>query len=219
MRPLKQIEPPSSGLASGRSDAGLFSWLRRIVVGTMVVGMTGLSLAAIVWNPFVDENADSTISPRSRKGVTNSTTTTTVISAKSRLIEVLSTDSQTRRVRDVAGVCDVPLHPRRIVALAFADELIALGLKPHAMANGRSWALFEDYLGDSIKDVVMLPYGHFYDVLPCYDAIADCHPDLILVQGRDEHTYRQLCTIAPTLVLRAATQAPQGTREKKARIV
>ena len=98
--------------------------LRKIAIGVVVASMTGLSLASLAWKPFESSQAQV---PGSRKAA-----------PRGGWIQVLSTDSQTRRVRDVAGVCNVPLHPQRIVALAFTDELIALGLKPYAMATGRS---------------------------------------------------------------------------------
>jgi iron complex transport system substrate-binding protein len=156
------------------------------VTGLFIIAMTGLSLASLVWNPFD--------SPEKFSAVT---------SAKDGWIQVLSTDSQGREIRHAAGTTRVPLRPQRICALDYADELVALGIKPYAIASGRSWGLFEDYLGDEIKNSVMLPYGHFYDVLPCFDAIADCRPDLILTQVKDQHTYDQLSALAPTVALRS----------------
>jgi iron complex transport system substrate-binding protein len=167
-------------------------------MGAFVVGMTGLAAASIFWHPFADSP------PREARQSGKSA------SSKDVRIEVLSTDESFRTVRHALGITRVPIAPQRICALCNADELTCLGLKPHSMASGRSWALFEDYLDEKIDGVIRLPYGHLYDVLPCYEAIATCRPDLIIASPSDQHTYEQLCTIAPTLVLRNPNDSTRG---------
>lgn len=148
----------------------------------VAVGMTCLATIALFWNPF---RAQSDPSSEQEPSVA---------------IQLVSKDSETRLVQHWGGVTRVPLHPKRICALRFEDELIALGVTPSAVSTdwqGRA----KDYLRDRLKDVKPVP--NIYDnSLPSFEAISEARPDLIIACLTNRHTYEQLSQIAPTVVLR-----------------
>lgn len=115
-----------------------------------------------------------------------------------RPIEIVKEGSDYRLVRHTAGTSRVPASPKRICALACADELLALGVKPVAHSVLDGW--YPDYLTDELKDVPWIPsiYG---GSTPNLEAIVAAHPDLIFTRSPDQQTYQQLSQIAPVVVL------------------
>ena len=118
--------------------------------------------------------------------------------AGSRPVEVVEEGDGFRVVRHAAGTTRIPAHPRRICALAAADELLAIGVTPvaHSISDGN----FPDYLASALEDVPWIPNVDGGQ-LPNMEAILRVHPDLILTRTRSRQTYRQLSKIAPVVVL------------------
>ena len=124
--------------------------------------------------------------------------TDTLPGGGARPVEVVAEGRGYRTVRHAGGVTRIPSAPRRICALASADELLSLGVKPvaHSIKDGN----FPDYLAEALKDVPWIPnvYG---DAMPNLEAIIDAHPDLIITRAPDRQTFLQLSKIAPVVVL------------------
>ncbi|MBI1380294.1 MAG: ABC transporter substrate-binding protein [Planctomycetaceae bacterium] len=115
-------------------------------------------------------------------------------------IVALGEDAGGRWIRHRAGTTRVPLHPTRVCALNFADELVSLGLTPSAVATDwREQKL--DYLRDDLAGAAPIPHS-LGQWLPSFEAIAAHGPDLILTWAADRHTFEQLSRIAPTVVVR-----------------
>lgn len=88
--------------------------------------------------------------------------------------------------------------PVRICALAFSDELLALGIKPIAAAarNGS----FPDYLTKQLQEAT--PINQLLEIAePDFESLIDCRPDLILAADITGQTYDRLSMIAPTIVM------------------
>jgi|GEM_PF-5870467 len=113
-------------------------------------------------------------------------------------VEILDERDGYRVVRHAAGTTRVPANPRRVCALAAADELLAVGLKPvaHSISDGN----FPDYLAEEFADVSWIPnvYGAH---LPNMESIVRVKPDLIITRTTSRQTYLQLSKIAPVVVL------------------
>ncbi|VTT99606.1 abc transporter substrate-binding protein : Ferrichrome-binding periplasmic protein OS=Paenibacillus sp. JCM 10914 GN=JCM10914_1917 PE=4 SV=1: Peripla_BP_2 [Gemmataceae bacterium] len=118
--------------------------------------------------------------------------------AGDRPVEVVEEGEGYRVVRHAGGTTRVPARPERICALAAADELLAIGVKPvaHSISDGH----FPDYLAEPFADVPWVPtvYGAS---LPNLEAVVAERPDLIITRNTDRQTYLQLSRIAPTVVL------------------
>lgn len=93
-----------------------------------------------------------------------------------------SAAGETRTVTDVEGTrMEVPVEPKRVVALSepTLDGALALGVTPVGTITGRGQSTVPHYLADKAGDIPIL--GGVAN--PNYEAIADAHPDLILVDG------------------------------------
>jgi iron complex transport system substrate-binding protein len=115
-----------------------------------------------------------------------------------RLVEVIEEGDGYRVIRHAGGITRIPASPRRICALASADELLSIGVKPiaHSIKDGN----FPDYLAETLQDIPWIPnvYG---DAMPNLEAIIAVHPDLIITRAPDRQTFLQLSKIAPVVVL------------------
>ncbi|MGD9723488.1 MAG: ABC transporter substrate-binding protein [Pirellulales bacterium] len=113
-------------------------------------------------------------------------------------VEVVEEGDGFRLIRHAGGLTRIPSQPQRICALASADELLSIGVKPiaHSIKDGN----FPDYLAETLKDVPWIPnvYG---DAMPNLEAIIAVHPDLIITRAPDRQTFLQLSKIAPVVVL------------------
>ena len=122
----------------------------------------------------------------------------TLPGAGARPVEVVEEGDGYRVIRHAGGDTRVPSSPQRICALAAADELLSIGVKPvaHSIKDGN----FPDYLEETLKDVPWIPnvYG---DAMPNLEAIIRIHPDLIITRAPDRQTFLQLSKIAPVVVL------------------
>jgi iron complex transport system substrate-binding protein len=118
--------------------------------------------------------------------------------AGARPVELVDEGANYRVVRHAAGTTRVPANPQRICALACADELLSLGIKPvaHSIHDGN----FPDYLAAPLAGVPWIPnvYGAH---MPNMEAIIQVHPDLIITRTPSRQTYDQLSKIAPVVVL------------------
>jgi iron complex transport system substrate-binding protein len=127
---------------------------------------------------------------------------------------VLAESAETRTIRHIGGVTVVPAHPRRICALAFTDELLDLGIQPAAASS--DWrGKVTDYLDGDLRPERLVPQA-YASSLPSFEAVAAAMPDLILVSSTDRHEYRQLCAIAPTIVIRDAVTTNHENRSIEA---
>jgi len=115
-----------------------------------------------------------------------------------RPVELVEEGGGYRIIRHVGGVTRIPSSPQRICALAAADELLSIGVKPaaHSIMDGN----YPDYLAETLRDVPWIPnvYG---DAMPNLEAIIRIHPDLIITRAPDRQTFLQLSKIAPVVVL------------------
>lgn len=113
-------------------------------------------------------------------------------------VEVVEEGNDYKVIRHAGGVTRIPFPPQRICALASADELLSVGVKPvaHSIKDGN----FPDYLAKTLEDVPWIPnvYG---DTMPNLEAIIRVRPDLIITRAPDRQTYLQLSKIAPVVVL------------------
>ena len=112
---------------------------------------------------------------------------------------IFSSDERHGRVvRHVLGTVTIPRCPRRVCALSYVDELVAIGAKPFAAScsSGR----FLDYLEDRLQGVIRI--NQMLGVAqPDFETLTEISPDLIVTGNPDPQTYRQLSKIAPTVVL------------------
>jgi iron complex transport system substrate-binding protein len=115
-----------------------------------------------------------------------------------RPVEVIEQGDDYRVLRHAGGITRIPAAPRRICALASADELLSIGVKPvaHSIKDGN----FPDYLAETLRDVTWIPNVDG-DAMPNLEAIIHVHPDLIITRAPDRQTFLQLSKIAPVVVL------------------
>ncbi|MCC9606193.1 iron-siderophore ABC transporter substrate-binding protein [Blastopirellula sp. JC732] len=118
--------------------------------------------------------------------------------AASKPIVVTRADERHVRVEHLLGATVVPMTPRRVCALAFTDELLAIGVQP--LAASCSATGFSDYLRPQLDGVVPI-YQMMGAMFPDLEAIVRLQPDLILTANPDPQTYSQLSKIAPVVVL------------------
>lgn len=128
----------------------------------------------------------------------SSLVTKDVPGAGDRPVEVVEEGAGYRVVRHAGGTTRIPSNPERICALASADELLAIGVKPvaHSISDGH----FPDYLAEPLAGVPWVPtvYGAS---LPNMEAVVRVRPDLIITRNTSRQTYLQLSRVAPTVVL------------------
>ena len=108
----------------------------------------------------------------------------------------------------------MPENPERIVALAETDidALVALGVEPVAITDGRGQTSAPRYLLELLSDDV-ISTGTFYQ--PNLEVVLGVNPDLILFAGfADEDVLAQLNAIAPVYngALRSDTWQTHLTR-------
>lgn len=149
---------------------------------SLQVLVTLVAIAALFWSPFATTAEGPTLQPTTGR------------------LEVVASDADGRWVRHRSGVTRVPHTPQRICALNFADELITLDVLPAAVAT--DWrGVKTDYLRERLEPAAAIPHS-LGQWLPSFEAIAALQPDLILTWTGDQHTYDQLASIAPTVVVR-----------------
>ena len=165
--------------------------------------VTGFVLLVAVY--ALHSQGDSSTGGRSASAKANDDTPP---GSGSRAVEIVDQGADYRVVRHALGTTRVPASPRRLCALGYLDELLAIGVKPMAASsfNGH----FPDYLEDQLDGVTDIPqmYGNWQ---PNFEAILAAQPDLILTSNSDPQTYRQLSKIAPVVVL---TNSGQHCRER-----
>ena len=88
----------------------------------------------------------------------------------------------------------IPVHPKRVVDLAYAtEELLIMGIKPVMSTSGPD---LPDYLKGKLDGVALVETSS----VKVEDVMA-LQPDLILTSNRTEKLYDQLTQIAPTVQL------------------
>ncbi len=101
-------------------------------------------------------------------------------------------------LRAFAGVC-IPENPQRVVTITDSDldAVLALGVDPIGITNGRGQSTPPRYLSASIPETATV-VGDFFT--PNLEAVLELAPDLILAAGlADPATLEQLNAIAPTV--------------------
>jgi ABC-type Fe3+-hydroxamate transport system substrate-binding protein len=97
----------------------------------------------------------------------------------------------------VHGTAIIPARPQRVASLGWNDELLAIGVRPHAAAGNGAMG-FEPYLSDQLEGTVLV------DVTsggPDLEMLAAAKPDLIIAVWYWQGSQAQLEAIAPTVVL------------------
>lgn len=107
-------------------------------------------------------------------------------------------NSTTIRVEHLSGTSEVPTHPKKVCALAFIDELLAIGVRPLAASSSATG--FPDYLRSQLDEVVPI-YQMMGTMMPDFERIALLQPDVIITSNVDPQTYAQLSKIAPVVDL------------------
>jgi iron complex transport system substrate-binding protein len=155
---------------------------------------TVVSLGALVTIVAVRRDQPTApVSPQSAPSVSDAPP-----GASARPVEVVEESDGYRIVRHAAGTTRVPARPVRVCALACADELLSIGVKPVGHSINDGW--FPDYLAGPLKGVPWIPnvYGN---AMPNMEAVVSVRPDLIITRATSRQTYLQLSKIAPTIVL------------------
>lgn len=120
--------------------------------------------------------------------------------AAARPVEIVEEGTGYRVVRHALGTTRAPAAPERICALAFADELLSVGVMPVACSSSTYDVTFPDYLAEKLRGVASIR-GVYGDAMPNLEAIIRAKPDLILSRAANRQTYVQLSKIAPVVVL------------------
>lgn len=109
---------------------------------------------------------------------------------------------ETRTVGHGLGTTEVPVRPRRVVALdasVIPDGLLALGKKPVG-ATPSTGAGYPSWLEEGMRGVESVGA----DGEPNLEAVAALRPDLILGYDYHEDVYGELSGIAPTVAVRGS---------------
>lgn len=106
------------------------------------------------------------------------------------------TANETVHVDQSVGAADVPLHPRRIVALDFGALETVEALGEADAVVGVPQELLPDSLS-VFRDEKYTNIGNAKEY--SLEAISKLAPDLILIGGRQEPNYQELSKIAPVL--------------------
>lgn len=115
-------------------------------------------------------------------------------------LQVESEDATTLTVRHAQGVATIPRQPQRVAVLGWNDEVVALGIHPVA-ASGEGWRGFAAYLREGLDGAVMIDGT---GGSPDLEALAACHPDVIVAASVWQNGIQALSRIAPTVVLQPA---------------
>ena len=106
--------------------------------------------------------------------------------------------TEQRQVVHAAGESLIPAHPQRIAALAFEDEVLALGFTPVAFTT--SYGAIRPYAAAALAG--SLPITPLYGATqPPYEQVLATQPDLILAGGMTSTRVSGLAAIAPTVVI------------------
>lgn len=125
-------------------------------------------------------------------------------------IQVREDGEEHRRVVHAAGETRIPAHPARIAALAFEDEVLALGLKPCAFTT--TFGAIRPYAAAALAG--SRPITPLYGASePPFEAVLAARPDLILAGGITSSRTEGLSAIAPTVVL-AESPGANGDRRR-----
>ncbi|WPS89427.1 ABC transporter substrate-binding protein [Brevibacillus halotolerans] len=103
-------------------------------------------------------------------------------------------ETEFKTVKTSRGEVKIPVHPKRVVDLAYAtEELLIMGIKPVMSTSGPD---LPDYLKGKLDGVALVETSS----VKVEDVMA-LQPDLILTSNRTEKLYDQLTQIAPTVQL------------------
>jgi iron complex transport system substrate-binding protein len=183
---LHRVQPnPFAEVTERQAEQARINGLLRGLLAAFVVAMFGLAAVAAkrLPEPMATVVEDGQPTPPG---------------AGARPVEIVAENSEYRIVRHAAGETRVPANPQRICALACADELLSIGVKPTAHSINDGW--FPDYLAGQLDGVPWIPnvYGN---TMPNMEAIIAVRPDLIITRATSRQTYLQLSQIAPVVVL------------------
>lgn len=114
-----------------------------------------------------------------------------------------------KRITHAAGETIVTAHPRRIAALAFEDEVLALGFRPCAFTT--TFGFTRPYAAAALAS--SQPITPLYGAMePPLETVLAAAPDLILASGITSSHSRGLSAIAPTIVVGESTSPDSDKR-------
>jgi len=90
------------------------------------------------------------------------------------------------------GETEIPVEPKRVVALAYTGHVLAAGVKPVGVTE---WDLQNHYLKEHLEGVESIGEE------PNLEKILELQPDLIIGAEWDEKIYDDLSKIAPTILI------------------
>jgi len=125
-------------------------------------------------------------------------------------IQVRSIGVDQKQVTHAAGETTIAAHPRRIAALAFEDEVLALGFRPCAFTT--TFGFTRPYAAAALAS--SRPITPLYGAIePPLEAVLAAEPDLILASGVTSSHSRGLSAIAPTVVI-GESSGPEGDKRR-----
>ncbi|MDE5977347.1 MAG: ABC transporter substrate-binding protein [Turicibacter sp.] len=107
-----------------------------------------------------------------------------------------------RKVTDVKGEIEIPAHPKRIVDISGASDILSLiGYEVIGTANsdGYDYTILPTYLEDTLADAKILGYSMLAEM--DVEAMMALNPDLIIISTVQEKMYDQLSKIAPVVMV------------------
>ncbi len=127
-----------------------------------------------------------------------------------RPIVVQSVGIDRKRIAHAAGETIISAHPQRIAALAFEDEVLALGFRPCAFTT--TFGFTRPYAASALSG--SRPITPLYGAMePPLEAVLSTRPDLILASGITSSHVSGLSAIAPTVVL-GESSGPDGDKRR-----
>ncbi|PQO35610.1 ABC transporter substrate-binding protein [Blastopirellula marina] len=166
--------------------------------GESAVSRIVISLAAAAFAPQCGCGAPTPEPPAAGQSVRKEADAEKRPGADGEPIIITPSNEHQTLVKHLLGETVVPNKPQRICALAFTDELLAIGVQPAAAACSANG--FSDYLRTQMDGVAPI-HQLMGTMFPDLEAIVRLQPDLILTSNADPQTYAQLSKIAPVVVL------------------
>lgn len=119
-------------------------------------------------------------------------------------LAVIAADDATLTVRHAAGTTVIPRHPRRPAVLGWDDQVVALALRPAAIAGGEGWRDINAYLRASLQGV---PQVDGTAGTPDLETLAAVAPDVIVASTYWQGDNAAFSRIAPTVFLQPTQTA------------
>lgn len=144
-----------------------------------------MTMAAACGNNSKNEAGDS--APNTGQSNTNAGTETNDGASD-------KTETQTKIVSTVNGDVEIPVDPKRIVALYYHHVLLAFDMKP--VGANLTWWGGSPFLKELEADGILDVGGP-----PSLEAVASLEPDLIIMNSNNVDDYEQFAKIAPSVLI------------------